>query len=159
MIYSNFTYKNKKWKQPKRKTLPFIFLHSFFSAIEQDMALIISFQVCSWTCLSAIATWVHYNHQCCSFSYNGFLFLKEHDSHGVTSFSLLCKYKIPFTYNLEKHLVSQGAHLQYLIHLSPSRHFSFLFIYPSIQVQNSHLSPFQFKDVRANCLCATLLRR
>ena len=32
-----------------------------------------------------------------------------------------------FTYNLEKHLVSLGAHLQYLIHLSPSRH---LFLTP-----------------------------
>ena len=35
-----------------------------------------------------------------------------------------------FTYNLEKHLVSQATHFQYLIHLSLSRHLSFLFMIP-----------------------------
>ena len=55
------------------------------------------------------------------------------DSHEVLSFSPHCiqiEHSIYLLLNLEKHLVLQGAHLQYLIHFSPLSHFlpSFLWL-------------------------------
>ena len=108
----------QKVKTTKRKTLPFICLHSFLSPHEQDIALIIVFYVCSNLLMTlqhgctvitndvALVTIVVFSKRAWQ-SWGTIIFMRLYPN---TTFHLL-------TTNLKKHLVSLDAHLQNLIHL------------------------------------------
>ena len=95
--------------------------------MNKTLILSLSFMF-SLTCSFGVARWVHLliTDDVSCHSDNGFLVQKSmtvmgyHCSKYCTTFHLL-------TTNLEKHLVLQGTHLQYLIHLSTTWHFAFLF--------------------------------
>ena len=119
-------------KTTKRKTLPFIF-PSFFFSLQLNRTWLSSF---SFAFVHELA-YLLLQHWCTIITNDValetmvFFSKRGWQSWGniiFTTFYANTKSHL-LTKNLEKHLCSQCAQfLQYLIHLSPSRHFSFLFM-------------------------------
>ena len=98
------------------------------------------------TCSSHNATWLCSNHQWCSISDNGFLFQKsmtvmgDHHFHNIVS-----KCNIPFAYYQPSKTSCFAGSASLISHpLVPTMTFLLSFHCFSIQVQNSHPSPFEF---------------